>query len=190
MSFSITNIGWKVWDRGWSSSTTTPAGLSASPPSGSDSGKAFDEGAVERIDHVGSTSVPGMAAKPIVDIQVSVASFDPAERYDEPLSALGYEHRSDDEPRHRFYKRERDGRTLFHLHVCETGKDWESDHLLFREFLKAHPLIAEKYGEMKREAASHHAEHRERYTATKEPHLEGLMKAARRWFASSTVHGP
>ena len=145
--------------------------------------------AVERIDHVGSTSVPGMAAKPIIDIQISVEAFDPAERYHEPLLGMGYIHRPDDEPRHRFYKRELDDLTLFHVHVCESGKDWESDHLLFREFLKAHPIIAEKYGDVKREAASHFAADRDRYMDAKAPHLAGLMEEARRWFASTTIHG-
>ncbi|MGH2752830.1 MAG: GrpB family protein [Actinomycetota bacterium] len=145
--------------------------------------------AIERIDHVGSTSVPGMLAKPIIDIQISVAAFDPAGRYHEPLLGMGYIHRPDDEPRHRFYKLDLDDRTLFHVHVCESGKDWESDHLLFREFLRAHPIIAEKYGEQKREAASHFTTDRDRYMNAKAPHLAGLMEQARRWFASTKIHG-
>ena len=151
--------------------------------------EALGEGA-DRIDHVGSTSVPGLAAKPIVDIQISVASFEPADTYDEPLRRLGYGSRPDDEPAHRFYKYLEDGTTRFHVHVCETGKDWESDHLLFREFLKANPVIAEKYAEMKREKANRFADDRHAYWDAKAPHIEGIMTAARRWFESSVVHGP
>ena len=150
--------------------------------------EALGEGA-ERIDHVGSTSVPGLAAKPIVDIQISVASFEPPETYDEPLKRLGYEP-GDHLPDHRYYVKRRDGKRLFHAHVCESGKDWESDHLLFREFLKANPRVAEKYAEMKREKAIRFPDSRERYTDAKAPHIEGIMSAARRWFASSVVHRP
>jgi GrpB-like predicted nucleotidyltransferase (UPF0157 family) len=148
---------------------------------------AMGEG-TERIDHVGSTSVPGLAAKPIVDIQISVASFEPPETYDEPLRGLGYGPRPDLEPAHRFYRYLVDGTARFHVHICETGKDWESDHLLFREFLKANPRVAEKYAEMKREKALRFPESRERYTDAKAPHIEGIMAAARRWFESSVVH--
>jgi GrpB-like predicted nucleotidyltransferase (UPF0157 family) len=151
--------------------------------------EALGEGA-DRIDHVGSTSIPAMAAKPIIDIQVSVASFEPPETYEEPLRRLGYEFRPDDEPAHRFFKFLSDGSTVFHVHVCETGKQWESDHLLFREFLKAHPILAEKYAEMKREKAIRFPDDREGYVDAKAPHIEGIMNAARRWFASTTVHGP
>jgi GrpB-like predicted nucleotidyltransferase (UPF0157 family) len=151
--------------------------------------EALGEGA-DRIDHVGSTAVPGLAAKPIVDIQISVASFEPTDTYDEPLRSLGYEPRPDDEPLHRFYKYLEDRAARFHVHVCETGKDWESDHLLFREFLKANPRVAEKYGDMKREKATRFPDSRERYTDAKAPHIGGIMTAARRWFESSVVHGP
>ena len=151
--------------------------------------QAVGEGA-ERIEHVGSTSVPGLEAKPVIDILVSVDSFEPSEIYDVPLRGLGYEHRPDDVPAHRFYRYVDTTTTRFHLHVCESGRDWESDHLLFREFLKATPRVAEKYGEMKREKATRFPNDRQRYQEAKAPHIEGIMTAARRWFASSTIHGP
>src|SRR4051812_15888560 len=58
-----------------------------------------------RIDHIGSTSVPGLTAKPIVDIQISVAAFDPQAAYQEPLEALDFVWRPDDDPAHRFFRR-------------------------------------------------------------------------------------
>jgi GrpB-like predicted nucleotidyltransferase (UPF0157 family) len=48
-----------------------------------------------RIDHIGSTAVPGLAAKPVLDIQISVTSFDPLEGFSAPLEALGYAYRAD-----------------------------------------------------------------------------------------------
>jgi ATP adenylyltransferase len=110
-----------------------------------------------RIEHVGSTSVPGLAAKPVIDIQVSVASFEPSEAYAGPLSALGYEHDPDpEEPQHRIFGLSEDGRHRFHVHVCEAGSDWEGRHLGFREALRSDPDLRARYLAEKRRAAGLH----------------------------------
>ena len=79
----------------------------------------------EQIEHVGSTSVPGLAAKPVIDIQVSVASLNPREPVVTPLSAIGYQHSIDPiEPQHEFFSRgyHDDGYRKVHVHVCEVGQ--------------------------------------------------------------------
>ena len=94
------------------------------------------EDLVTRIDHVGSTAVPGLDAKPIIDVQVSVRTMTPVEAYAGPLTAGGYRHVpdpwSDD---HEFFSRDgEDGNRAVNLHVCTDGSDWERKHLAFREY--------------------------------------------------------
>jgi GrpB-like predicted nucleotidyltransferase (UPF0157 family) len=110
-----------------------------------------------RVEHIGSTAVPGLAAKDIIDIQVSVASFLPEAAYRPPLESLGYTYRPDDEPAHRFFKRDGPGgRRLVNIHVCEVGSAWEERHLLFREFLRTNPKAAAVYELLKVRLSGEH----------------------------------
>src|SRR4051812_6792406 len=108
-----------------------------------------------RVEHVGSTSVPGLAAKPIVDIQLSVPAFAPESAYRAPLESLGYVFRPDDEPEHRFfYRLGPNGKTSIHIHVCELGSAWEARHVRFRDFFRADAELAAEYERVKRELAA------------------------------------
>ncbi|HEX6548230.1 MAG TPA: GrpB family protein [Candidatus Dormibacteraeota bacterium] len=110
--------------------------------------------AAVRIEHVGSTSVPGLAAKPVIDIQLSVADLLDEASYRPALEQLGYQHRPDHEPEHRFFKLEdATGRRLVHIHVCAAGSVWERRHLAFRDRLRADPEAARRYEEVKRTLA-------------------------------------
>jgi putative glutamine amidotransferase len=118
---------------------------------------------VARVDHVGSTAVAGLGAKPVVDIQVSVRSMVPRAAYVEPLAQLGYRWALDpwtDE--HEFFSRDEDGRRAFHVHVCEEGSEWEQRHIAFRDWLRDHPEDAAVYERLKRELAERHP--RDAYT--------------------------
>ncbi|MDQ6772891.1 MAG: GrpB family protein [Candidatus Dormibacteraeota bacterium] len=107
-----------------------------------------------RVDHIGSTAVPGLAAKDIVDIQVSLRSLEPEAPYRVPLEGVGYVHGPDDEAAHRFFKRNSvAGRRLVNLHVCEAGGNWESRHLAFRDRLRERPDVAARYEQLKRDLA-------------------------------------
>ena len=113
----------------------------------------------ERIDHVGSTSVPGLAAKPVIDIQVSVASLNPREPIITPLEMIGYQHSIDPiEPQHEFLSRGYEGGEprRVHVHVCESGSAWERRHLAFRDELRKDPETAAEYGALKRQLAAEH----------------------------------
>lgn len=106
------------------------------------------------IEHVGSTAVPGLAAKDTVDIQISIDGFKPEARFRTPLQELGYVFRSDDEPQHRFFKLEDEaGRRLVNVHVCETGSDWERRHIAFRDHLRRNSETASAYERLKRKLA-------------------------------------
>lgn len=104
-----------------------------------------------RIDHVGSTAVPGMPAKPIVDLQASVVEIRPTERYAGPLAALGYLFAPDpDSPDFHFFGKPPGRPRSFHLHVCAAGSDHELRHLALRDYLRARPDEARRYAEVKR----------------------------------------
>jgi putative glutamine amidotransferase len=111
-----------------------------------------------RIDHVGSTSVPGLAAKPVIDVQISVPSLIPRAHVIDPLLAIGYEHNIDPiETEHEFLsKSEPDGSRAVHLHVCEAGSAWERRHLAFRDELRRDPGAADEYATLKRQLAAEH----------------------------------
>jgi putative glutamine amidotransferase len=132
---------------------------------------------VTRIDHIGSTSVPGLAAKPVIDVQVSVTSMIPREPYSAPLRALGYEHTIDpiDSQQEFFDKGYRnDGDRRVHIHVCETGTAWESRHLAFRDWLRSHPEDAAAYENLKRDLAERHPNDIHAYTDGKTAFIRSL----------------
>lgn len=103
-----------------------------------------------RIDHIGSTSVPGLAAKDVIDLQIAVAALEPHGPYREALERLGYHYRPDKDLGHRFFKLDSAaGRRLANVHVCVAGSGWESDHLGFRDSLREDALVARRYEEVK-----------------------------------------
>jgi len=112
---------------------------------------------VARIDHVGSTSVPGLAAKPTIDIQVSVRSLEPRDAYVPALQALGYRTVLDPTaPDHEYASRDVDGARAYQIHLCPAGSRWERRHLAFRDWLRTHPEDAGAYAALKRELAEEH----------------------------------
>lgn len=106
-----------------------------------------------RIDHIGSTSVPGLDAKPIIDVQVSVAAFDPQEPYRQPLEGLKLVFRPDNPDRTKRYFREAVGTQRTHIHVRRAGSWSEQFTLMFRDYLRAHPQDRDRYAELKRDLA-------------------------------------
>jgi len=111
-----------------------------------------------RIDHNGSTSVPGLAAKPIIDIQVSVARLHPMDTYTPGLVRLGYLHvpHADDAfcP---FFHRPPAWPHTHHVHVVQAGGDEERRTLAFRGYLREHPDVARDYADLKHRLAPQYA---------------------------------
>jgi GrpB-like predicted nucleotidyltransferase (UPF0157 family) len=107
-----------------------------------------------RIEHNGSTSVPGLAAKPIIDIQISVEQLHPLEGYARGLARVGYVHvpHADDAfcP---FFHRPAAWPHTHHVHVVQAGGDEERRTLAFRDYLREHPLAASEYEDLKRRLA-------------------------------------
>jgi GrpB-like predicted nucleotidyltransferase (UPF0157 family) len=133
------------------------------------------------IQHVGSTSVPGLAAKPIIDIAAFVASLDLGERCIGPLQRIGYEYKQDGgiPGRHFFAKGSKDNRTHY-LHVeAIDGPLWKN-HILFRDYLRRHPEAVEEYTGLKRELAERYKDDRDTYMAGKDAFIQGILAKAER----------
>jgi GrpB-like predicted nucleotidyltransferase (UPF0157 family) len=137
-----------------------------------------------RLEHVGSTAVPGLAAKPVIDLQLSVASLEPAAGYAEPLERLGYLFVPDPEsPDYRFFAKPAARPRSHHLHVCEAGSRHELRHLAVRDFLRAHEDEAARYAAFKRDLAARVPEDRLAYIEGKGPYMGDLEERAMRWAA-------
>jgi GrpB-like predicted nucleotidyltransferase (UPF0157 family) len=134
-----------------------------------------------RIDHIGSTAVPGLLAKPIIDIQISVASFEPLDAFRFPLEQVGYVFRADNQELTKRYFREPPGDRRTHIHVRRAGSFSEQLALLFRDFMRNHPDWAWRYAELKLGLARQYADDRARYTDAKRPFTWEALAAADEW---------
>jgi GrpB-like predicted nucleotidyltransferase (UPF0157 family) len=136
-----------------------------------------------RIDHIGSTSVPHLAAKPVIDIQISVADFDPLAIYQIPLEKLGYIFRADNPELTKRYFRETPGSRRVHIHVRKTGSFSEQLVLLFRDYLRTYPDVAMQYAQLKTDLAQQYfrVEDREAYTEAKDPFIWKVIAQADKW---------
>ena len=137
-----------------------------------------------RIDHNGSTSVPGLAAKPVIDIQISVASLAPMDAYRVPLTRLGYTHvpHADDAFCPYFHK-PRAWPHSHHIHVVAAGGEEEMRTLAIRDYLRERADARAEYEELKRTLAPRFAAQsqsdRDAYALAKTEFIERTIAAAR-----------
>lgn len=145
-----------------------------------------------RIDHIGSTSVPGLAAKDVIDMQVTVQDFDvPLEAL---LSSLGYTRRLDINGDHlppqvsgpaseweKRYFQPPEGQRPSHLHVRAHRRANQRYALLFRDYLRTHPVAAGAYAEIKRALTRYHPADRDAYYDIKDPVCDVIWSAAEEW---------
>lgn len=124
------------------------------------------------IHHVGSTSVPGLAAKPIVDMVAGVRDLEEARAAFEPLRALGYDYREHRPEAHLFQKPGSHA-----LHLTEPGSDVWRERLAFRDALRADPALVAEYAEWKRRHAAPTPD-RGPYTADKRPFVARVLAGA------------
>ncbi len=137
-----------------------------------------------RADHVGSTAVRGLAAKPVVDLQLSVTAIEPQAAYVEPLQGLGYLFVPDPgSPDYVLFVKPPARPRAYHLHVCAAGSHHEARHLAVRDFLRADPGEAAAYAAHKRAVAARHPQDRLAYIAGKEAYVAALEHRALAWAA-------
>jgi len=137
---------------------------------------------IGRIEHFGSTAVPGLAAKPIIDMLIEVTSLEETKKRIVPvLTAQGYDYLwrptwgGDVPPFYAwFIKRDATGKRTHHLHMIE--KDFEHwDRLLFRDYLIAHPDEAREYGNLTQKLAARYPQDRLAYSEGKRAFIERIM---------------
>ncbi len=134
--------------------------------------------AVLAIQHVGSTSIPGMVAKPIIDIAIAVEDFEEARTCIKPLEQLDYEYKGEMGIPRRHYFVKGDPRT-HHIHINELGSlGWETQ-IFFRDALIQQPDLAQAYATLKKELAAQYPRDREAYLAGKAPFIERVLTMIR-----------
>jgi GrpB-like predicted nucleotidyltransferase (UPF0157 family) len=134
-----------------------------------------------RIDHIGSTAVPGLDAKPIVDVQISVAALEPVDTFRGALEGCGFSWRADNPDLTKRYFREQPGQRRTHIHVRRSGSFSEQFALLFRDYLRTHPRRAAEYGALKRSVAHLLQADRRAYVEAKGPFVWDTIRLADDW---------
>jgi GrpB-like predicted nucleotidyltransferase (UPF0157 family) len=133
---------------------------------------------VADIQHVGSTSVPGLPAKPVLDIAAGVPADCAIDDLLRALSGAGFQYRGDkgDTGGHLFVVEPAPNVRTVHLHIVEHGSAQWRDYLLFRDILRTVPSLREQYAELKRQLATAHSEDRTAYTSGKAAFIRTVLE--------------
>lgn len=144
---------------------------------------------IARIDHIGSTSIPGMAAKDIIDVQIAVPEL--TQTFVDSMTYQGYRYHPHlkDNPRpeadpsdwQKQVFSEPEGMRRFNIHVRRLGAANMRQALLFRDYLRSHPASVIAYGMLKQRLAERHPDDRTFYYAIKDPLFEIIWEAALSW---------
>ncbi len=142
----------------------------------------LDPSLISGLEHFGSTAIPGLSAKPIIDILIAVRSLTDAQAsFVEALRNLDYVHWAENPKNDRLFFVKGmppfGARRSHHVHVTEPhGEMWQ--RLVFRDYLRAHPQEAATYQQLKRRLAAEHRADREAYTDAKSAYIESVMRKA------------
>lgn len=129
---------------------------------------------VLRFEHVGSTALSGVPAKPVIDILALVKDLDAASELIDPLETASYEFRPDGKDR-LFFTRGPESHRTHYLHVAETGSEYATEMLAFRDYLRKNADAAAAYGDLKRSLAAAFPNDRESYTEHKTEFVERVL---------------
>ena len=139
-------------------------------------------GEIVRAHHIGSTAVPGLAAKPVIDILLEVEDVARLDARDEAMRSIGYEPRGEfGIPGRRYYPKGGDVRT-HHVHSFSVDDPHVTKHLAFRDYLRAHPEAAFDYARVKLSAAGKHRHDPDGYVAFKQETVSRILSDALAWF--------
>jgi len=132
------------------------------------------------IEHVGSTAVPGLDAKPILDIVVAVRDMREVAAFEAALAPLGYFHKPQNDMPGRLYfvKRLPDDRSTHHLNITELGTECWFTHVAFRDYLRDHAESRADYRQLKQDLARRYQHDRAAYQEGKEEFIERILAIA------------
>ena len=133
------------------------------------------------IHHIGSTAMPGIKAKPVIDILVEVKDIEGVDQYNHKMKELGYEAMGEyGIPKRRFFRKGRIKRT-HHVHIFQVGNKEIERHINFKEYLIAHPDKAREYSKLKEKLVNKHTYDVENYTNGKSNFIKEIDRKAKLW---------
>lgn len=133
---------------------------------------------VVRVHHIGSTAIPTMPAKPIIDVLIEVTNIEAVDIYNDALAHVGYEARGENGIQgRRFFTKGGDQRT-HHVHIFQENDPEVKRHLLFRDYLIAHPVEAKQYRTLKETLAATYVNDIESYVAGKHAFIQRIDRLA------------
>jgi GrpB-like predicted nucleotidyltransferase (UPF0157 family) len=144
------------------------------------------------VEHFGSTSIPGIGAKPIIDILIAIPRLDDAKMCIGPLGAIGYSYIPEYEakiPFGRFFRKGPEEAPTHHIHMLEPKRNWETN-LIVRDYLRSHPVEAAEYLSFKKRLAAEFGTDVDGYTAAKRPYLNTVIEKARAALAGDSADDP
>ncbi|OJD58571.1 GrpB family protein [Bacillus sp. NH11B] len=132
------------------------------------------------IEHIGSTAVEGLGAKPLIDMMIGVTNLQITENWREALEEIGYEYVPKKTPNWRFFRKGKWRAGTHHLHVYIYNSEEWKNNLLFRDFLKNHEWAREEYRELKEKLAATYPFDRVSYTNAKVPFICNILELAKK----------
>jgi GrpB-like predicted nucleotidyltransferase (UPF0157 family) len=136
---------------------------------------------ITQIEHIGSTAVPGLAAKPIIDILIGVNNLLDAPSFIPSLTQMGYVYVSKfevDLPERRYLYKQNNGEDSFHLHIVEPESEFFHRHIAFRNYLRSHPESVKEYAALKIRLAQEYGSDRSSYTDAKTEFIRSIEQKA------------
>lgn len=136
---------------------------------------------IQEIYHIGSTSVVGLISKPVIDIMVVVKDIEQIDKFNSAMMDIGYDPKGENGiPKRRFFQKGGNNWT-HHVHFYEEGEHDIKRHLAFRNYLRAHPSVAEKDGVLKKELAQQFPDNMQAYIKGKEQLVKEIEEKAIEW---------
>src|ERR1051326_1079250 len=146
---------------------------------------------VESIHHIGSTSVPNMRAKPVIDILIVIKPDTPVEKFYPGMEKLGYDCRGEclNAPipgtlGRYYFSKDVSGKRHSHVHVCHAGHFQIAELLAMRDYLRTHPEAAQEYGALKSNLAQQFAYDNQGYMKGKDAYIKQLISLAMAWHSN------
>ena len=133
------------------------------------------------IHHIGSTAIPGIKAKPVIDMLVEVKDIEAVDQYNNKMEEFGYEVMGEyGIPKRRFFRKGGNKRT-HHIHIFQTGNEEIERHINFKEYLIAHPDKGREYSKLKVELKNKYSYDIESYTQGKNDFIKEIDRKAKLW---------
>jgi GrpB-like predicted nucleotidyltransferase (UPF0157 family) len=142
--------------------------------------KIFGKDCLE-LQHVGSTAISGILAKPIIDIAIVTPFISEVKHFEGELNKIGYKIKKNDNRKERlFFTKGPEEKRTHYLHISEIGSGYIEDMILFRDYLCKHDDMAKNYSGLKEKLAEKYKNRREVYTAKKEKFIKEIIKKAKK----------